>query len=234
MCRLLFFMIALLLFTNLVEASNQPKRGLTIQLHQAIEQRNSREVAKLLREGADFTEYVQYTFLRQNSFDVARYYHFEDEYNNIVKNWLTEVASTSKNGSHASSSFSNLSLQLVLLFIFLIVLCISICIAVGCLKILRTYWTPREVNSSSLSTQPQDATIEINNSRNLHSQSSSITPSNESLDEDHTLCCICFERKKDTALECGHVFCAYCANKCTTYCFTCRKRNSGRTIKIYY
>ena len=51
------FLIVLLPLASLYATSN---RNLTLKLHQAIEQHNASEIAKLLREGADFTEYIQY------------------------------------------------------------------------------------------------------------------------------------------------------------------------------
>ncbi|KAF0974141.1 hypothetical protein FDP41_006751 [Naegleria fowleri] len=228
------FLIVLLPLASLYATSN---RNLTLKLHQAIEQHNASEIAKLLREGADFTEYIQYRFLRQNSFDVARYYRYEDEYNQIVKNWLTEIA---KNGNPSTSPYS-----VVIWFVlygYFMFFCLSVCIAIGCFQSLRTFCcasgrsrSSRNNNNTTRNGQDQDIhnTCSQITSQKVSTTSSSSNNTNGRREEDD-LCCICFERRKDTALECGHVFCGQCASKCTSYCFTCRKRHSGRTIKLYY
>ena len=48
----------------------------------------------------------------------------------------------------------------------------------------------------------------------------------------HQECTVCWDKKKDTAYLCGHVFCGECSSKVNT-CPTCREPITAR-IRIYY
>ena len=45
------------------------------------------------------------------------------------------------------------------------------------------------------------------------------------------LCCVCLERRKDTALGCGHVLCESCAAR-VQQCPTCRRPVTSRS-RVY-